>query len=174
MVCQVANCTKCVDDTEDQCGECEGDLVVKGSVCGAKENDGGLPVGAIIGIVVGVVVLLALLLLLLLFFCCRKRKTARENVEHNALTKSEEEMTQQPKVDVTEETEVTMLTRPLQDGSGDGTNPLSEPPKTDEEVPQTGERRRRGRRTRSVRNAGAEIADIDLDYMYNNNEIVED
>ncbi|EPY16235.1 hypothetical protein AGDE_16773 [Angomonas deanei] len=77
------------------------------------------------------------------------------------------------KVDVTEETEVTMLDRGQTEGRTEVRNPLDETPQDD--TTQTTAPRRKARRARSVRNTAAEIADIDLDYMYdNNNEIVED
>ncbi|CAD2220587.1 hypothetical protein, conserved [Angomonas deanei] len=174
MVCTVANCTKCVDDTEDQCAECEGDLVAKDGGCVAKEGSGGLPLGAIIGIVIGVVVLLIILILLLLFFCCRKRKTTVEQVDHitrNEMENSDRDSKQ--KVEVTEETEVTVMDRAQQEGILEEENPLSAP--TQNDTSQTTAPRRKARRARSVRNNGAEIADIDLDYMYDaKNEIVEE
>ncbi|CAD2215334.1 hypothetical protein, conserved [Angomonas deanei] len=174
MVCTVANCNKCVDDTEDQCAECEGDLVAKDGVCGAKEGSGGLPLGAIIGIVIGVVVLLIILILLLLFFCCRKSKSTVEQVDH--ITRNEMENSDSDskrKVEVTEETEVTVMDRAQQEGILEEENPLSAP--TQNDTSQTTAPRRKARRARSVRNNGAEIADIDLDYMYDNkNEIVEE
>ncbi|EPY16765.1 hypothetical protein AGDE_16616 [Angomonas deanei] len=174
MKCSVTNCTKCVDDTEDQCAECEGDLVAKNGGCGAKEGGGGLPLGAIIGIVIGVVVLLIILILLLLFFCCRKSKRTIERVDH--ITRNEmEDRGSEPKekVDVTEETEVTVMDRAQQEGILEEENPLSAPVQDD--TSQATAPRRKARRARSVRNNGAEVADIDLDYMYDNkNEIVEE
>ncbi|CAD2218317.1 hypothetical protein AGDE_16906 [Angomonas deanei] len=174
MVCTVSNCTKCVDDTEDQCAECEGGLVTRDGGCGAKEGGGGLPLGAIIGIVIGVVVLLVILILLLLFFCCRKRKTTVEQVDH--ITRNEmEDRGGEPKekVEVTEETEVTVMDRAQQEGILEEENPLSAPVQDD--TSQATAPRRKARRARSVRNNGAEVADIDLDYMYDaKNEIVEE
>ncbi|CAD2221813.1 hypothetical protein, conserved [Angomonas deanei] len=174
MVCSVTNCTKCVENTEDQCAECEGGLVTKNGGCGAKEGSGGLPLGAIIGIVIGVVVLLILLVLLLLFLCCRKNKAAHEYVDH--ITGKEEEARDtesKVKVDVTEESEVTVMDRGQREGMAEAENPLNHPP--EEEASQTAAPRKKTRRARSVRNNAAEIADIDLDYMYDNkNEIVEE
>ncbi|EPY21691.1 hypothetical protein AGDE_13825 [Angomonas deanei] len=174
MVCSAANCNKCVDDTEDQCAECGGNLVAKDGVCGAKEGSGGLPLGAIIGIVVGVVVLLILLVLLLLFFCCRKRKTAYEYVDHitgKGMETGKGESKE--RVTVAEETEVAVMERSQREGTAQIENPLNAP--TQDDMSQTSAPRRKARRARSVRNNGAEIADIDLDYMYDNkNEIVEE
>ncbi|CAD2221802.1 hypothetical protein, conserved [Angomonas deanei] len=164
-VCNATNCVRCAYDSEDQCESCGGSLVSKNGVCGAKEGNGKLPIGAIIGIVIGVVVLLALLVLLLLFLCCRKRKAAYEYVDHVDQDKK--------KIDTAEETEVTMMDR---EGEAQAVNPLTEhepePSQTADMPPEEG-KRRRTRRARSVRSNAAEIADIDLDYMYNNNEIVE-
>ncbi|CAD2222203.1 hypothetical protein AGDE_15679 [Angomonas deanei] len=174
IVCSATNCNKCVDDTEDQCAECEGDLVAKNGVCGAKEGGGGLPLGAIIGIVVGVVVLLILLVLLLLFLCCRKSKTTHEYVDHMSGNEMEaRNIDSKAKVDVTEETEVTMLDRSQREGTAEARNPLDETPQ--DNISQSTAPHRKARRARSVRNNAAEVADIDLDYMYDNkNEIVED
>ncbi|CAD2219080.1 hypothetical protein AGDE_15996 [Angomonas deanei] len=174
MQCSVANCTKCIDNTEDQCAECEGELVAKDGGCGAKEGGGGLPLGAIIGIVIGVVALLIILVLLLLFFCCRKRKKTVEQVDHitrNEMENSDSDSKQ--KVEVTDETEVTVMDRAQQEGTAQVENPLNATP--EDAVPQTALSRRKARRARSVRNNGAEVADIDLDYMYDNkNEIFEE
>ncbi|EPY18560.1 hypothetical protein AGDE_15736 [Angomonas deanei] len=173
MQCSVEGCSKCVDDTEDECAECGGNFVSKNGGCEATKGGGGLPLGAIIGIAIGAVTLLILLLLLLLFFCCRKRKTTYEQVDHLTGNKTETQRRKSTgKVDVSEETEVTVMDAFHPGDTRRSVNPLNSPPQND--IPQTVVARRRSRRTRSIRNTGSDIADVDLEFMFDDeNEIVE-
>ncbi|EPY16585.1 hypothetical protein AGDE_16700 [Angomonas deanei] len=86
MQCSVANCTKCADDTEDQCESC---AVGSGPNCAvdratAKSGGSGLSTASIIGIVVACAVVVLGILFLIIFLCCRrKQKKDTEKAEES-------------------------------------------------------------------------------------------